>query len=318
MSERHTAPPDPHLHARRLRRRRWRRHWIYDPLLAALNYPLHHLFRVLPIEWGSAIGGALGVLNGRYRLHTVRERARRGYRQLSGEGVTAADAERAMDRMFDHHGRVMAEFSVLHRLRAEGRIAVDGEEHPRAARAAGRPVIVMGVHTGNWEVIGPTLVGLGLRFKFIYQPPRSRFEHHIAVRARQRYGADLLRPGVAAARAAYRLLVAERGVLLIYADDERRGYVNAPLFGRPVGPRANLTTIARLALASGAAVIPTYAERLGGARFRVTFLPPVELIDQGDPALTLAENVRRLDRVITPSVLARLEQWYMLVDFYRD
>ena len=143
-------------------------------------------------------------------------------------------------------------------------------------------------------------------------PPRSRFEHKIAVDARARYGAIALRPGVAAARTARRLLVEERGVLLVYADEERRGHVSAPLFGRAIPPRANLLDIIRLAWASGAVVIPAYAERLGGARFRVTFLAPVELAPEGEG---LSENVQRLDRIITPLVRARLDQWYMLLEY---
>jgi len=289
--------------------RQWRRYWVRDPLLGGLNFAMHYLSRQLPIDTASAAGAWLAGMNGRFRFQAVRDRVRRGYAALAGAG----DREAAATRLFAEIGRVMMEFSALDRLWAAGRIAVAGAEHLTAARAAGKPVIVMGLHLSNWEVIGPALIGLGLRFKFIYQPPRSRFEHRIAAAARRRYGAVLLQPGIPAARIAHRLLVAERGILLIFADDERKGYVNAPLFGRPVMPRANLLNIARLAQASGAAVIPAYAERLGGARFRVNFLPPVELAEDGD---TL-ENVHRLDATIAPLVSARLDQWYMLVDYHR-
>lgn len=291
--------------------RRWRRYWLWDPLLGILDFAIYHLARRLPIDWASAIGSRLGVFNSRYRFATVRERVRRGYVQLTGGCVGPGDADRAVMRFFDHVGRVMTEFSVLDRLWAAGRIEVAGAEHLLAARRAGRPLIVMGLHLGNWEVIGPSLIGLGLRFKFIYQPPRSRFEHQIAVAARRRYGAVLLRPGIAAARTAQRLLVEEKGTLLIYADDEREGYVNAPLFGRPVATRANLTIIARLAAVSRAVVIPVYTERLRGAHFRVAFLAPVELTE------ARFDDVQRLDEVIAPLVLARLDQWYMLIDFAR-
>src|SRR5207302_5934288 len=144
---------------------------------------------------------------------TPREGAVRVYRMLA-PGTPIADAERAVARLFDTVGRVMLEFSVLDRLWQEGRIELAGSEHLLAARAAGRPVIVMGLHLANWEVIGPSLIGLGIRGpKAFYQPPRSRFEHKIALAARARYGVIVLRPGVAAARAARRLLVEERGVL---------------------------------------------------------------------------------------------------------
>jgi KDO2-lipid IV(A) lauroyltransferase len=297
----------------------WRRHWLRDPLLGGLDFAIHHGSRLLPTEWASALGARLGVLHGCYRYRTERQRAVRLYQRLAAGAPTPAEAEAAVMWLFANVGRVMLEFSALDRLWREGRITVAGGEHLRAARAAGRPVIVMGLHVNNWEIIGPSLIGLGLGgFKFIYQPPRSRFEHRIAVAARERYGAIMLRPGVKAARIAHRLLVEERGVLLIFADDERQGRVSAPLFGRPIPPRANLSTIARLAAASGAAVIPAYVDR-DGARHRVTFLPPVELATEGgDSAVRLIENVHRLDRIITPLVRDRLDQWYMLFEYRRD
>jgi Kdo2-lipid IVA lauroyltransferase/acyltransferase len=302
------------------RLRQWRRYWIRDPLLGGLDFALHQGCRMLPTEWCSAVGGPLGRLNGRYRYHAMRERAQGLYVMLAGGGATSADARTAVMRLFANVGRVMLEFSVLDRLWAEGRITVAGSEHLLAARAAGKPVIVMGLHLGNWEVIGPTLIGLGLRgVKFIYQPPRSRFEHKIAVAARERYGAIMLRPGVAAARTARRLLVDERGVLLIYADEERQGRINAPFFGRSIPPRSNVLNIVRLSWASGAMVIPAYAERVDGARFRVTYLAPVELAPEGgDPGARLIENVHRLNHIVTPLVLARLDQWYMLLEYRRD
>jgi len=319
--EAETAPLQPTRSAvdwpaLRLQWRRWRRYWLRDPLLALLNVAIHHGGRLLPTECGSGIGALLGRINGRYRFRAPRETAERVYRSLLA-GTTASEAHAAIQRLFANVGSVMVEFSRLDRLWREGRIAVTGSEPLLAVRAAGRPVIVMGLHLNNWEVIGPSLIGLGLGgFKFIYQPPPSRFDHRMAVAARRRYGAIMLRPGVAAARIARRLLVDERGVLLIYADDERRGRIGAPLFGRPIPPRANLSTIVRLAWASGAAVIPAYAERTGGARFQVNYLPPADLLPAGgDPEACLAENIRRLDRLITPIVLAHLDQWYMLLEY---
>ena len=294
----------------------WRRYWLRDPLLGFLNLALTRGLRQLPLDWVSAIGGFLGVANQRYRYQAQTDRAQRAYLKLSPAGASVGEAEAAVERLYNHVGRAMLEFAVLDRLWPEGRIAVAGAEHLIAARQAGEPVIIMGLHLGNWETIGPSMIGLGIGFHAIYQPQRNRFDDRIARRARERYGAILLRPGIAATRAAHRHLAQARGVLLIYGDDERRGYVNAPLFGREVRPRANILNVVRFAWASGATVIPAYALRLGGARFRVTYLPPVALAPPGnDHAAALAENVARLDRMMTPLVRAHLDQWYMLLDY---
>jgi Kdo2-lipid IVA lauroyltransferase/acyltransferase len=300
-----------------LRLRAWRRYWIRDPLFGALDFAIHYGCRWLPIDWCSAIGGFLGTLNGRYRYKSERERARGSYLALSG--ANAGDADSAVMRLFANVGRTMLEFSLLDRLWAAGRIMVVGAEHLQSARAAGKPVIMMGVHLGNWEVIGPTIVALGFRgSKGFYQPPRNRFEHRIAVAARKRYGAIMLRQGIAGARGARRHLVDERGILLVYVDEERSGCVQAPTFGRPIPERANLLNVVRLAWASEAVVIPVYVERLEGCRFRITCLPVVELAPEGEnPPAALVDNVGRLDRIIAQLILARLDQWYMLLEHRR-
>ena len=297
----------------RVRLRRWRRHWLRDPALAAINYPLLRLVRSLPTDSGSALGGAVGRINGRWRYPAIRERIKAGYLHLSGKEASTAELDALADRLFANTGRTMLEFALLDRLWREGRVAVDAEPL-LAARAAERAVVCVGLHLGNWEILGVALAGLGVRFASFYQPPRSRFEHRIAVKARLRYGAELLPPNVGATRAALRLLTERKGVLGIYGDEERAGYVNAPLFGRKPAPRANLVTAVRLAMASDAALIPCYVERLAGARFRATFMSPVEL-EPGRQGLD--ENIRRLDAAITAPILAHLDQWFSLMDYWR-
>ena len=280
-------------------------------------FSLHYLFLVLPIDLASAFGGFFGWLTWKYRYAEEQQRIRQWYARLCPPRG-AKDPGAAIRALFINIGRVGAEFPTLHRLWAAERIAVDGAEHLLVARGANRPVIVMAVHTGNWEVVGPTLIGLGVRgARGFYWPPPNRFVEKGLVLARRRYGAILLRPSVGATRAALRYLTEERGVFLIYADDERDGYVNAPLFGRPVRARSNLVTAVRLGWASGAVIIPAFVERLGGARFRTTFLPPIELPGERTEA-ALTENVRRLDAAVAAFfVLPRLDQWYMLTQHRR-
>ena len=310
-------PPEPAGWAvLRPRLRRWRRYWVWDPLFGALYYALHYGCRLLPIDWCSGFGGFLGGLNWRWRYRGLRARVENLYVRLSAAPATEADAQRASRRLFENLGRVMLEFSILDRLWAAGRIEVVGSEHLLAARAAGTPVIVMSLHLANWEVIGPSIVGLGFYgAKGFYLPPPSRFDEKLLVRARERYGAILFRPGIAGTRMAQRHLVEDRGILLFYGDEERRGHVSAPLFGRPIPARSNLVTIVRLAWASGAVVIPAHAERLDGARFRVTYRPPIDLGPEAPGAL--ADNVHRLNRGITPIVQAQLHHWYMLTEWRR-
>ncbi|HEX3884560.1 MAG TPA: hypothetical protein VHW66_18035 [Stellaceae bacterium] len=299
--------------SRRVRFRRWRRHWLRDPALAALNYSLLYLVRSLPTDRGSAVGAAIGRINGRWRYPAIRERIKKGYVHLTGAEMSPAELDALVDRLFANTGRTMLEFALLYRLWDEGRVEVDAAPL-LAARAQRRPVVCVGLHLGNWEILGVALAGMGIEFTSFYAPPSSRFDHRIVVKARQSYGGQLFPPDLAGTRAGLRLLTEERGVVMIFADEERRGYVYGPLFGRQPAPHANLVTAVRLAMASDAALIPCYIERLEGARFRATYSEPVELLP-GKSALD--ENIQRLDRAIAGPILAHLDQWYSLFDYYR-
>jgi Kdo2-lipid IVA lauroyltransferase/acyltransferase len=298
------------------RRRAWRRHWLIDPLFGLIDYALHYGLRLGPIASCSAVGRTLGVLAGRYRFRAWNARARDNLRRLRPDLADAPALDAAVERMWGQIGRVMTEFSVLNRLWPAGRVTVSGAEHVTAARAAG-PVLVMGLHLANWEVIAPTLTRLVRPLYFVYQPPRNRFQHRIAVRVRRRCGAILLPPSLTSTRRAYTGLVDERANLLIFVDELVKGRINAPAFGRPCRPRGNLANVVRLAHASGATIIPAHVERRGGARFHVVFGAPVALSGDGSEAGLLAD-VARLDALITPIVLAHLDQWYMLHDFRFD
>lgn len=276
----------------------------------------HTSMRPLPIDVASLIGQELWSRIGRVRFPQLSARISETWARLRPD--EAARREAVVLGLWRNIGRVIGEYSVLDRLWAAGRIAVEGAEHLSAARDSGRPVIVAGLHLGNWEVIPPAIVSLGHPMSVIYQRPVDRLDHHLITNARRRYNAGLLPPDPGSARAALRLLQDRRRVLLVYVDEWIDGRVNAPAFGRTPRFSGNIANVMRLAAMTDAALIPAYAVRTEGAHFRLTFLPAVLLTRGGNRDVELAENVARLDAVIAPIVRAHLEQWLMLFDFCWD
>ena len=276
----------------------------------------HTTMRPLPIDAASLIGQELWSHIGRWRFPEVSARIGETWARLRPGEAARKDA--VVLGLWRNIGRVIGEYSVLDRLWAAGRIGVDGAEQVSAARERGRPVIVAGLHLGNWETIAPTLIGLGHPVSAIYQRPADRIDHRLVVQARLRYGVELLQPKPGSARTAVEVLKTRRSVLLIYIDEWINGQVNAPAFGRPLRLAGNIANVARLAAMTDAVVIPAYALRTDGAHCRLTFLPPVELRRSGDRDADLAQNVARLDAVIGPIVRAHLDQWLMLFDFRFD
>lgn len=291
------------------RRAAWR-YWGRDTIQGMLNLLMHHALRMLPIDACSAIGARLGETTGRTRYREANIVARRTLRRLRKD----RDVEPQMREAWRQVGRIMAEFSVLDRLWPAGRIAVDGIDHVHAARATGRPVMIVGVHVGNWETIGVALVKSGVPTTMIYQPPGNRFEHRIAIRRREGYGLTLVPPRRVRALPFYRVLLERKGVGLIFLDDVVAGRVNGPALGRPLRPIGNVLHAARMAAMTDAVVIPSYVVRERGAHFRTVFLPPVTL--PGDAGADgIMTNIGVLDAVIDPIVRRHLEHWHMLFEF---
>ena len=89
--------------------------------------------------------------------------------------------------------------------------------------------------------------------------------------------------------------------------------MGAPLLGREPFTDGNLGKIARLALRSGALVLPFWCERRGGAHFTTRVLPALDL-----GTATVPEAVRTLDAVITPPLTRLIDQWYMALEFRQE
>jgi Kdo2-lipid IVA lauroyltransferase/acyltransferase len=223
-----------------------------------------------------------------------------------------------MNRLWSNIGRTMAEYSIMDRLWHAGRIEVEGLAHVHAARATGRPGIGVCLHLGNWELIGPVVIYSGYPAAAMYLRPDNPFEHRIVMSVRKRYGMQLVEPTLGGMREAVRLLQ-QNNIFGIYVDEFIRNRVHAPAFGRKLQASGNIAYAARLAALTDAVVVPVYCTRIGeAARFKVTFLPPIELVKMGDRDADLTENVRRIDTVIDPIIKAHLDQWYYVLDLELD
>jgi KDO2-lipid IV(A) lauroyltransferase len=279
---------------------------------------MHYGMRVLPLDWCSAIG-AIGGKTAPARYKESDERARRVFRKLTPEAADPAWLDAAMGRLWRNIGRTMAEYSIIDRLWYAGRIQVEGLEHVDAARKSGRPTIVFGLHLGNWELMGPALVLSGYPTSSVYLEVDNPFELRIAIKVRERYGMGLVHPNAQTTRNALRLLQKNERIFGIYNDEFVRNRVHAPAFGRKIQATGNIAYTARLAQMTNALVIPSYCIRLNeSARFKVTFLPPMQMVTTSDRDADVLENIRRMDAVIDPIIKANLDQWYYVLDLELD
>jgi KDO2-lipid IV(A) lauroyltransferase len=109
-------------------------------------------FGLLPLDWASAIGGALARTIGP-RL-AISKRARLNIRRALPE-LADHEAAKTIAQMWDNLGRVAAEYPHLRQIRVfepGGRVETHGFEHIDRAVAAGRRMIIFSGHIANWEI----------------------------------------------------------------------------------------------------------------------------------------------------------------------
>lgn len=308
----YAPPPSPGLAEFRkggAARRAFLRHWTLGQFQNGGDILLYFAMKLLPAPLCSGLGARLGRFAFPRWHKTAVARMQGNLATLLPE-AGAAERLALMHRNWENQGRLMTEFSVVNRMAKGGHVTVEGEADLVAAAARG-PLILMGVHTGNWELIWPVVSRLGIGAALNYAPPKSPARHWIARRERTRAGIALLPPGRAAVRPALKRLQAG-GTVIIFCDEGLQGRIRGPFLGRPPHVDGNLALVARLSRLTGAALCPIHVVRSAPTRFHVVIGEAFHLSPTADPDAALLDDVVRLNGLIEPVVRAHLDQWYFL------
>lgn len=244
-----------------------------------LGVALLRLLALLPWRLQCALGALLGALL--YRLSPRRRRIAAVNLRLCFPELGEAARERLLRAHFRSLGIGFAESAAaLWRGNAAlGRLGeVAGLEHLHAALAAGRGVILLTGHFTHMELCAHLLSAV-CGFDAMYRPMKNRLMDTLVLRARLRRGHHIFPRDDS--RAMLRNL--KEGHAVWYGPDQDYGIrhgVWATFFGVPA---ATVTATARIARASGAAVLPYVPRRLPDGRYRVELLPPLAGYPGGEP-----------------------------------
>ena len=244
---------------------------------------------------GTGVGTLHWALDARHR-RVARDNLRLAY----GDTLSRSDVRRLVLASMRHFAQVVVETLAFERYLAgesDARVRVEGVEHLHAALARGRGAISVSGHLGHWELLWLMLGRLGVPFASIVRPlDNPNIEARLA-RLRTLSGNGLIDKHTASRQALLRL---RRGGGLAVLIDQRpkRGGIPVPFFGHDAyttdGP-------ARLALASGAAVIPCFVVRESDGAWRMVIEPELAVLRTGD---RVADAYR-----LTADCTAILERW---------
>ncbi|MFC6282639.1 MULTISPECIES: lysophospholipid acyltransferase family protein [Polaromonas] len=268
---------------------------------------LFRFFALWPLSALHTLGGALGWLvwaaSPGYRAQFRANVAQAG---LPFESAKPAIAEA---------GRFVAELPKLW-MRPQnesclGNVQLEGQEHAVQAFAQGRGVIFFGPHCGSFELGPQALAELYGPITAIYRPARKRWLAAIEQATRQRPQLTVVPASLSGIRLMHKTLKANQAVALLTDQVPPEGLgVWAPFFGKPA---YTMTLAARLALQSGAVLLPVSCERLPRGRgYFVKIWPAI-----GGPAETPKETLKtdllavvtRINQAIEAIVLSQPGQY---------
>ncbi len=272
---------------------------------------VHLLPRQVSLGFGAAVGGMFYFLHGRRR-----ELAMSNLR-MAFPDRTDSECRTILRATFAQLGRHIIEFLHFDAIEADEMLRLvefEGEEYVDNAIAQGRGVMYFAGHFGAWEL---QIMVHAYRFERIVMVARTLdnpFLETLMERIRTRVGTQVLsRRG--AVRGLLRALKTGGSVgLMVDQHIQDRSAVHVNYFGRPA---STTSTIASLALRTGAPIIPVFAIPLPGGRYRMVYEKPIEVPAEDDD-----DRIRTYTQRCTARLEARVRSdpylWLWMHRRWRD
>lgn len=249
------------------------------------------LFRALPLDAASAVGGFVGRSIG--PLLSAHKTALANLAAAFPE-KTEAERHAIALGMWEHLGRVVAEFPNLPGTRLTARINAHGAEHlPTPGNAA----LFFSGHIGNWELSYPMVFDRGVPTTLIYRHANNPYVDRIIHRLRLSHASKMFPKGMRGAAKILRSLKDNESLALL-VDQKMNTGIAVPFFGRDA---MTAPAIAELALRYDKPIIPVRVIRRKGAHFDGYIFPPLHFARTG--------NDKEDARVIMTQINALLESW---------
>jgi len=244
------------------------------------------------------------------RRRVILDNLRRVYGQTVDEPGIVALAQA-------HYGHLRQLFGEFLRFRwlsldqQRAMVRIENLEAFVAAYEQGKGVLLLTGHFGNWEVA--TVAGIGGfpqmrdRFHFVRRALKPEWFDRLVTRRFQKAGF-----GVLPKRGSLDLMLDRlaKGDAIVFAFDQHA----SPPDGIPVDffgtPAWTFKSLAIIALATGAPVLPATSWREANGRHVLRFEEPIPAVDDASTNEAIRLTTRAYNAAIERLVLRRPEQWY--------
>ncbi len=209
---------------------------------------------------------------------------------------SAGEIEALIRKIWGNVGAVLAEYPHLRAYAAAGepdRLEIAINNDSPVFQHTGKAAVFVSAHLANWEIPLASAIRLGIPVSVLYTPLQNPMLDRMLYKARARMGVNML-PRDGSIRTLVRELGKSRSIGLL-VDQRVDSGEPVPFFGLDMNTS---TTPARLALRYHCDLVPIRVQRLGKARFRVSFEPSITastgITDEEQKILDMTRQLNKL------------------------
>jgi KDO2-lipid IV(A) lauroyltransferase len=214
--------------------------------------------------------------------------------------------------VYAHFGEMLLDVLWMSRRPREeilGLVEIEGRQHVEAAMAAGRGVLYVTGHFGNWEL---NAVAHGWLFEpvaVVARPLDNPLLDRRLCAARSLSGNEVIYKERALARVIKALREGRGVAILVDQNVQEQDGIFVEFFGRPA---ASTTVAAALALKTGCTVVAGCAQILPGGRYRLIYDPPLSFQPTGNRDADIARLTQQIASHLEGWIRERPERWLWL------
>ena len=255
---------------------------------------------------------ATGILLARlvYLLHARLRHVGLRNLELAFPEMKPAERRRILRQVFNNLGRQLAEFCLFPQYTREnvGQVAIyDGFENYEHASARGKGVIYLTAHFGGWELSSFVHSLNGYPMRILVRSLDNPYLDALVDRYRTLHGNTAIRKQEFARGVLEAMRAGEAVGILMDQNMAPQQGVFVDFFGIPA---CTASIVARVALRTDAAVVPSFAIWDPEIRrYKLRADPALELVRTGDDEADILANTATFTKVIESYARRYPEQW---------
>jgi KDO2-lipid IV(A) lauroyltransferase len=265
------------------------------------------LARVIPrpllLRTGRALGALVAALDHRH-LAIAKDNLRRSFPEWN-----EARVDRTARGVWIHFGGVM--FDLVRTLALGPRsldalATIEGREHAELAHGSSRGVVLITGHFGNWETHGiihaRNFGSIGVVARPLDNPALDR----AMTALRESAGNEVIEKEHALIRSMRRLKAGQGVAFVVDQNVQEKEGIFVNFFGRPA---CTTPFAAKLAIKTGALVLPCRAVMTPDFRYRVIYDPPVDPRGFGDDDAGVSALTQAMMKTTESWIRGNPDQW---------